>query len=325
VGEIAAELQGTRRALLRYTFDQDEVSFAEAEKRLSKIADFLDDAVKATISEERRSIYRDSVKDIAELKTKRLALGEAIKQMQAGRALLFTDGDKMAADVQKFVDAADKTDFTHEANALESKVLLVRVANWRMLATRDVKGLVTFKTNVEKAQQQIAALEKASLPSNLAALLAPVKASVGIYAEAFDKTGPNLLLGDELYYKAITPVIVDTITKMDGTKAGIGQAFHKMTTDTEDRITTTITTQGVGRRRGCVDWPADRVPDRSRNHRPAVRPDLRHEGTRWRQFRRGASRPRPQGRSRRHGAGGRDLQGQGRRPATKRKPKLSKI
>jgi methyl-accepting chemotaxis protein len=243
VGEIATELQGTRRALLRYTFDQDEVSFAEAEKRLSKIADFLDDAVKATISEERRSIYRDSVKDIAELKTKRLALGEAIKQMQAGRALLFTDGDKMAADVQKFVDAAEKTDFSHEANALESKVLLVRVANWRMLATRDAKGLATFKTNVEKAQQQIAALEKASLPSNLAALLAPVKASVGIYAEAFDKTGPNLLLGDELYYKAITPVIVNTIAKMDSVKASIGQAFEKTATETDDRISNTTTTQ----------------------------------------------------------------------------------
>jgi methyl-accepting chemotaxis protein len=243
VGEIATELQGTRRALLRYTFDQDEVSFAEAEKRLSKIADFLDDAVKATISEERRSIYRDSVKDIAELKTKRVALGEAIKQMQAGRALLFTDGDKMAADVQKFVEAADKTDFTHEANALETKVLLVRVANWRMLATRDAKGLATFKTNVDKAQQQIAALEKAALPSNLAALLAPVKASVGIYAEAFDKTGPNLLLGDELYYKAITPVIVNTIAKMDSVKASIGQAFEKTATETDDRISNTTTTQ----------------------------------------------------------------------------------
>ena len=45
---------------------------------------------------------------IGELKTKRAALGEAVKQMLAGRNLLFTDGDQMAADVQKFVDAAEK-------------------------------------------------------------------------------------------------------------------------------------------------------------------------------------------------------------------------
>jgi hypothetical protein len=204
--EIATVLQATRRTLLRYTFDQDEASFAESEKNLSKVADLLEEAVKTTTSDERRAVYKDAAKEIGELKTKRLALGDAVKQMLAGRILLFTDGDKMAADVQKFMDAAEKTDFSHEANALESKVLLVRVANWRMLATRDPKGLATFKTNFGKAQQQIAALEKADLPANLAALLAPVKASVGKYAEAFDKTGPSLVLGDELFYKAITPV-----------------------------------------------------------------------------------------------------------------------
>jgi methyl-accepting chemotaxis protein len=245
VGEIATELQAIRRGLLRYTFDQDEASFAEAEKRLTKTSDLLEEAAKTTMSEERRAAYKAATTEIAELKTKRLALGDAVKQMLAGRNLLFTDGDQMAADVQKFVDAADKTDFTHEANALETKVLLLRVANWRMLATRDVKGLATFKTNFEKAQQQIAALEKAALPSNLAALLASVKANVGKYAEAFDKTGPNLLLGDELYYKAITPVIVSTIGKMDNVKASIGQAFEKTTVETEDRIANTITTQEV--------------------------------------------------------------------------------
>jgi methyl-accepting chemotaxis protein len=245
VGEIATELQATRRSLLRYAFDQDEASFAEAEKRLTKTADFLDDAVKTTKSEERRAAYKDAAKEVAELKTKRLALGDAVKQMLAGRNLLFTDGDQMAADVQKFVDAADKTDVSHEANALETKVLILRVANWRMLATRDAKGLANFKTNFEKAQQQIAALEKAALPSNLAALLAPVKAGVIKYAEAFDKTGPNLLLGDELYYKAITPVIVSTIGKMDNVKASIGQAFEKTTAETEDRISNTTTTQEI--------------------------------------------------------------------------------
>ncbi len=243
VTEIAAELQGTRRALLRYTFDQDEASFAEAEKRMSKIADLLEEGIKTTISEERRAHYKEAIKEIAELKAKRVALGDAVKQMLAGRNLLFTDGDQMAADVQKFVDAADKTDFSHEANALETKVLVLRVANWRMLATRDAKGLANFKTNFEKAQQQIAALEKANLPSNLAVLLAPVKTGVGKYAEAFDKTGPNLLLGDELYYKGITPVIVDIIGKMETAKAGIGQAFEKIATETEDRISNTTVTQ----------------------------------------------------------------------------------
>jgi len=242
-GEIATELQATRRALLRYAFDQDEASFAESEKHLSKITHLLEEAARTTPSEERRAMYTNAIKEMAEMTTKRAALGEAIKQMLAGRNLLFTDGDQMAADVQKFVDAADKTDVAHEVSALETKVLLVRVANWRMLATRDSKGIATFKANTGKAQQQIARLEKADLPSDLAALLATVKTGVGKYAEAFEKTGPNLLLGDELYYKAITPAIVGTVEKMDSAQAAIGQLFEKAGADTESHISTTVTVQ----------------------------------------------------------------------------------
>src|SRR5713101_6891059 len=129
VGEITTELQATRRSLLRYTFDQDEASFAEAEKRLSKITELLEEAVKTTFSDQRRAAYKAAATEIVEPKAKRASLGEAIKQMLAGRKLLFTEGDKMAADVQKLLDAAEKTDFSHEAAALETKVLLLRVAN----------------------------------------------------------------------------------------------------------------------------------------------------------------------------------------------------
>jgi methyl-accepting chemotaxis protein len=245
IGEIENELQAARRALLRYAFDQDEASFAESEKRFTRLMDLLDEAGKTTTSPVNRAAYGESAKQVGELKTKRVALGDAIKQMLAGRTLLFTDGDKMTADLQKLVDAANKTDFSHEVIALETKLLLVRVANWRMLATRDPKGLATFKTNLEKAQQEIAALEKVDLPANLVALLKDVKASAGKYAEAFEKTGPNLVLGDELYYKAITPVIVGMIEKMDSSKAEIGQHFTRATREAEDRITGTINMQEI--------------------------------------------------------------------------------
>ncbi len=243
IGEITTNLQAIRRGILRYAFDQDEASLADADKRLERVTDLLDEAVKTTASEERRAAYREAGKDVAEVKAKRAALGDAVKQMLAGRALLFSDGDKMAADVQKFVDAAENTPFEQAAGALLSKVLLVRVANWRMLATRDAKGFATFKTNVGKAQQQIAQLEKADLPSELAALLATVKPGLAKYAEAFEKTGPNLVLGDELYYKGITPAIIGATEKMDKTTAAIRAAFENTDAETNDRIATTITLQ----------------------------------------------------------------------------------
>ncbi len=243
VGEIMTELQAIRRGILRYTFDQDEASFTEADKRLAKVAELLDEAVRTTKSEERKANYLETAKHVAELKTKRAELGDAVKQMLAGRALLYTEGDQMAADVQKFVDAATGTPFAHNANVLESKVLLVRVANWRMLATRDAKGFATFKTNVGKAQEQVASLEKLDLPPELAKQLAVVKSGIAKYAEAFDKTGPNLVKGDDLYYHSITPVIVNAIEKMDKVKEAINEAFKKTTAETGGRIDSTITAQ----------------------------------------------------------------------------------
>ena len=243
VGEIATELQAIRRELLRYTFDQDEASFAESDKRLSKVMELLEESARTTNLAERRLTYKAASNAAAELKTKRAALGDVMKQMLAGRNLLFADGDKMAADVQKLVDATDQSSFADDAKAIESKVLLVQIANWRMLATRDPKGLVTFKANVGNAQQRIAGLEKADLPEDFAALVKVIKADVGKYAESFDKTGPNLLLGDELYYKSITPLIADTTEKMEEVKASIGRNFTKTSAETDGRVTSTITMQ----------------------------------------------------------------------------------
>jgi methyl-accepting chemotaxis protein len=243
VGQIAAELQAVRRAILRYNFDHDEASYAEAEKRLTDTGEFLDLAIRETRSEERRATYKEVQKDIAELQLKRVALGDAVKQLVAGRDLLFTDGDKMAADVQKFVDAAQKTEFSQLANALEAKVLLVRVANWRLLATRDPKGVATFKTNAVKAEQQISELEKSGLPPDLAALLMPVKAGVAKYSQAFEKASAGLLLGDELYYKAVTPLTKSAVDKVENVRSAVEKAFGNTTNETNDRISSTITMQ----------------------------------------------------------------------------------
>ena len=243
--EIATELQAIRRAVLRYAFDHDEKSMMEAQARLTKTAGLLEVAGKTTGSDQRRAAFGEVAKDVEEIAKKRIALGDAVNQMVAGRDLLFTEGDKMAADVQKFVEAAENTEFVHKANSLESKVLLVRVANWRFLATRDEKGLAIFKTNSSKAHQQIAELEKANLPQNLAALLASVKAGVSKYSDAFEKTSTNLLLGDGLYYKVLAPVTVSAIERIDGVKDATGQMFKQTTADTENRIASTITVQEV--------------------------------------------------------------------------------
>jgi methyl-accepting chemotaxis protein len=212
---------------------------------LTKVTALLEEASKTTKSPERFAIYAEVTKMATELNVKRSALNDAFKQMQAGRALLFGDGDKLAADTRKFVDAAHDSPVTQAADELESKILLVRVANWRTLATRDAKGIETFKTNLGKAQQQISGLEGSNLPPNLTALLAPIKSGIAKYSEAFDKTATNLLLGDELQRTAISPLAAEMITKLEAAKVAIGQHFEAVNQQTNASINGTKTMQEV--------------------------------------------------------------------------------
>jgi methyl-accepting chemotaxis protein len=239
---IEVELHAIRRALLRYAFDQDEASFAESEKRLTKITDLLAEAEKSAPNEERRTVYREVAKNVADLKAKRAELGEIQARMMAGRKL-FADGDQMASEIQKLVYAAEGTEFQASANALEVKVLLARVASWRTLATREAKGIETFKANIGQAREQIAAIEKSELPDDLASLLATIKTDVAKYETAFEKSAPNLLQADQLYNKIIVPMAIDVIGKMDLVKEQVSGAFEKTVVETNDRVETVSKTE----------------------------------------------------------------------------------
>jgi hypothetical protein len=225
--EISVELHAVRRAILRYTFDQDEASLAEADKRLSNITDKIEAAIKATRAEERRAFYVDVQKDVAELKSKRIDLGDTMKQMVAGREALQVEGAKVTAGAQKLVADLRKTTFAQSAGALEAEILTVQLANWRFMASRDPKDIATFKNSIKKAGQQITDLEKYDLPLTLYDVFEQVKAGMTTYAAAFDKASTNLLLANDIYAKNVTPLIVAATGKMETLTNSIQQDHRR--------------------------------------------------------------------------------------------------
>jgi methyl-accepting chemotaxis protein len=245
VVQLSSELQAIRRAILRYQFDHDESAFAEAEKRLVDTAGMLDTAAKTTLSPERLAAYRELQQTVATLSEKRAALGQAVKQFIAGKEALLAEGEQVTTDLQKLLDATRDTPFAEAASALDSDVLLVRVVNWRFLATRDPKGRDTFAANVGKVQRQIREMEKRDLPANLAASLASVKADVANYAAAFEKASTNLLLGDEIYHNSVTPLTNGAVEKIEAVKSAIQAAFATTTKETQERVTSSESVQGI--------------------------------------------------------------------------------
>jgi len=242
--EISAELQALRRAMLRYTFDQDEASFAESEKLLTQVGGVLEETIKAS-SEERRTIYREVEKTIADLKSRRVDLGNTVKEMLASRKALLAEGEKLQADLKKLVLATRSSPFAQGATTLQSETLLVQMANWRFFAGRDQDNVTLFANSVKNAQQQITEMEKFDMAPSLSALFESIKKGLVSYSSGFDKASANLMKMDQLYYNTITPMVVSAIRKTDGIKAAIQQEVVSATTANEQRISGTITLQQI--------------------------------------------------------------------------------
>src|SRR3569832_231940 len=121
--QISSELHAVRRAILRYTFDQDAESLTESEKRLATVSGMIETAIKGTTSEERRTAFAALARGGADIKAKRTALSEGIQQMSAGKALLQSSGDKMSAVLEKFLKTADDTPWNYLRGALDDKIL----------------------------------------------------------------------------------------------------------------------------------------------------------------------------------------------------------
>lgn len=242
-GGIATELHAIRRGILRYTFDQNAESLADADKRLANISTLLEAAVRTVRAEERRVAYKDIEKDIGELKSKRIALEDTIKQMIADRTTLYAEGDKLAANMKKLTDATRRTPSAEVVAALDAEILRVRMSNWRFLVSRNQQDITIFRNSVKLAFELIANLERFDLPQAADPVLASIKNGLGNYSSGFEKTSSQLMLGDELYYKGVTPLIVNAIGKIDRVVSTLEGAFARTTSDVNQRIAGTVTMQ----------------------------------------------------------------------------------
>ncbi|MGY8634710.1 methyl-accepting chemotaxis protein [Bradyrhizobium sp. 14AA] len=248
VQEISINLQALRRANLRYIYDANEPAFKEAAEREAATVELLKAAAKSTISEERLKIYNGLVGDIEKMKSLRERMGAAVNETTKGKAALLAGGDELTANTGKVVAAAAATGDTYVTSSvadLESKILLVRVANWRFLAVRDVKGPTTFRANADRAQQRLVSLEKEGLPDEVKAALGPVKTSLSAYKAAFETTSAAILEADEIYRNNIAPVIAESVDKLKVAETGLKADYQKSRTLADGVISNTTLIQGI--------------------------------------------------------------------------------
>jgi hypothetical protein len=128
---------------------------ADLEQTRREIEEIGDKLIGLSFSAEQRKIYveiRDNARAVKPEETRLAAAGAALAQ---ARERLFTGGDELTSATNTLVGdvrARGGEALLGRAQTVEGAVLLVRVANWRFLATFDSNGPATFARNVEKAE-----------------------------------------------------------------------------------------------------------------------------------------------------------------------------
>lgn len=243
--EVASELHAVRGAIQRYSFDQDEASIADVDKRLAGLATSVDTVLKASKSEARRTAYQAIAKEVAEVTRQRQALGDAVKQVVAGREVLFEAGDKLSSSLRKLTISTRNTMYGQGSTKLEADTLMVQIANWRFFSSRDEKHIDAFKDHVRVAEQQIGEMEKMQMPASLSALFGTIRANLKSYASLFEKASASMQASDAIFTKSINPLIVAAIAQVEGVKVGIQQLQAETVAATNDQISNTTTLQTV--------------------------------------------------------------------------------
>jgi len=249
VMEVSTNLQAIRRAILRYNFDADEASFRESAERESKTIQLLQDAAKATLSEERRATYNRLVGMVEQLRAKREALGEAVKMTNAGRAMAISANETLAAAMAKVTDAAratgDRT-LADGAADLDVAILQVRLSSFRFMAARDGKLVATFQTNMGITKQQIAKLQQtADLPQAVRASLDAINTQLDAYAKAFETMSSSVLAANRLYNEDVRKLTVGSLDIAATAEASLRQGYDAAKTDVDDTISGAITMQSI--------------------------------------------------------------------------------
>ena len=148
VSAITLNTELMRRTATTYRLTSEEKRIDEFKAASSRTSQLLTEAFANSLSEDRKRTYASLQEAVKSLSQKFDLLTGANAEMLAAKANLFKGGDELTAASNKVADALTSSGKEMLASHVQAAIFLVRIANWRFLATNDPKGVATFKTNV---------------------------------------------------------------------------------------------------------------------------------------------------------------------------------
>ena len=247
VEQVARALDTIRRAANRYRIDANPTSLNEMTQAEARASTLLAEAAKATLSEQRGKLYGEIAESLRSASTEGGAFVRAYETGYAERAKLFAGGDALTAATGRLVDvsrAGADAKLSLAAEDLDAAMLLVRVANWRFLATLDPKGPATFKANEAKATAVLASFEQLA-DDGVKPLIGPVRQALTAYAGSFERASASLIEGADHLDHGMRPRIESAEKQTDEALASLQQAFDQNAAQSKADAGRTIWLQAI--------------------------------------------------------------------------------
>lgn len=223
---VTHQLEAVRRASTRYLLDGSDGAVKDAHASLREADLLLDEAMRVSLSEQRRRTYQAVREDLREQGADLDQLVSLTTSYLASRRTLFTGGDTLTAITNRLVAAlrasGDST-LGDDAGAIERTVLLLRIANWRFMATEDKNGPATFKKSLAGVNAALAAPR--SVSPDIAALISSTAAAARAYDVAFDDYSAAKLAARSLYFERMLPSIVAMQRQLATAEQSLTAAF----------------------------------------------------------------------------------------------------
>ena len=247
--QISADLQALRRANLRYIYDADEASYIEAGERETSATRLLVEAAKTTVLEERRKVYSEVEANVGHLRAGRDELGVIVKKMTTGKALLLTEGDRLAAEAAKLVEtyriSSRDPIILQAAEDFETSLLKMQVENWRFLATRDAAGIARFKSSLDQARLQAEKLQKFVLSEPISTALDSINGRLLAFGTAFDTTSSSVLRSDEIWSKELRAISSRNTAALAKAESALKQDFAAVKERSDEMVASTTMLQEI--------------------------------------------------------------------------------
>ena len=203
---------------------------AELEQTRREIEEIGEKLIGLSTDAARRKIYVE-IRDTAQaLKPELDRLTAAGAAMSQAKALLFTGGDALTGATNTLVAevrARAGEALLSRAQTVESAVLLVRVANWRFLATFDPNGPATFAKNVEKAEAALKALQDAEGAAAFASQTRAVVENLAAYRTNFHTTATALDGVKTVFETSVKPPATRVDTLCDTVRNSVETAVEE--------------------------------------------------------------------------------------------------